>query len=106
MMFVILVSLKTMETNRITPEKGSNPFWNGSITFNESCVASVIAALRVTPTFGVNGPLFQVLLSIINSSNYQSASSPGGRRLLRVPHTLHLENDELRRGFWVKIKMP
>ena len=37
-------SLKTMETDRIAPEWGCNPFWSDSIDFNESII-SVIAAL-------------------------------------------------------------
>ena len=34
---------------------GCNSFWKDSILFNESCVANVIVALKLT--LGVNGPL-------------------------------------------------
>ena len=47
-----------METNTVTPEWGCNPFWSDSILFNESYVASVMAALTLlTLTLGVNGLL-------------------------------------------------
>ena len=56
MMLVTQLSLKSMETNR---EWGRNPFSSDSVLFNESCIASVIAALTLalTLTFGVNEPL-------------------------------------------------
>ena len=48
-----------METDRVTPEWGFDPFGNDSIDFNKSYVASVIAALdsAFTLSLGVNGPL-------------------------------------------------
>ena len=36
-----------METNGVAPEWGCNPFWSDSIHFNESCVASVMAAMTL-----------------------------------------------------------
>ena len=44
MALVILVSLKIMETNTVVPEWDCNPFWSESIVFNESCIASIVAA--------------------------------------------------------------
>ena len=38
----MLLSLKIMETNGVTPELGCNPFWSDCIVFNEIIVASVI----------------------------------------------------------------
>ena len=46
-MLATYLSLKSMETNRVAPEWGRNPFWSDSIDFNESYVASVIAAFVV-----------------------------------------------------------
>ena len=36
------------ENNRVTPEWGCNPFLSDSIDFNESCITSVVVALRLT----------------------------------------------------------
>ena len=47
MMLAIQLSLKSMETNKVAPEWGCNPFWRDSIVVNESCVPSVIAALTL-----------------------------------------------------------
>ena len=47
MTLVILISLKKMETNGVALEWGCNPFWTGSIDFNESCIGGVIAALTL-----------------------------------------------------------
>ena len=56
-MLVTQLLLKSMETNRVTPEWGCNPFWSDSIDSNESYV---IAVLRLM--LGVNGPLTDVQL--------------------------------------------
>ena len=49
------LTLKSMETNGVAPERGCNLFWSDSILVNETHVASVITALMLT--LGVNGPL-------------------------------------------------
>ena len=47
MMLVTKLSLKSMETNSVAPEWGSNPFWSDSIDSNETYVAIVITALTL-----------------------------------------------------------
>ena len=43
MILAILFSLKTMETNRVTPERVTNLFWSDCIDFNEICIAIVLS---------------------------------------------------------------
>ena len=54
MMPCFLVSLKIMETNRVTLEWGCNPFWSDLIDFAQSCIAGIVAAF--TLTLDVNEP--------------------------------------------------
>ena len=44
----IVVSLKTIKTNRVAPKWGFNPFLSNSIDFNETNIAGVITALTLT----------------------------------------------------------
>ena len=44
-----------IENNRVAPEWVCNPFSSDSTVFNETRIASVIAALMLT--LGINGPL-------------------------------------------------
>ena len=58
MMPAMLVWLKTVETNKVAPEWGCNPFCSDSIDFSESCIASVITALHFVLTLTLDvGPL-------------------------------------------------
>ena len=56
---IMLSDTAVIEHNGVTPKwvptPFCNPFWSDSIVFNQSSIASVIAALMLT--LGVNGPL-------------------------------------------------